>query len=203
MKRLLREFKVASEHRFAAKAGLFDDSVDMKEEVWIPLREVGEIPFWHRSQCPFYILRKVLVMVLLRKWTGRQQWTEGMYENAIRTLFRRALSKSWTDFPSYFLNLPRFSMNTLSRREYQSLPTTVTDPFSSSTSLGSLGSRHMISNLSDASCKKLSRRPGSQKNGCNKIFAVSGLENQESGAGSNLKRNAHTAQQLLGTTFAL
>jgi hypothetical protein len=34
----------------------------------------------------------------------------------------------------------------------------------------------MISNRSDASCRKFNRRPGSQKNGCSRHAAVSGLQ---------------------------
>lgn len=103
-------------------------------------------------------------------------------EDTERTLFRSARKRSCTERPSYFLNLPRFSMKILSRRECQSLPTMSKASFSSVNSRGSLGSRHMISNRSDASCRKCNRRPESQKNGCSRHVVVSGLCHMSSSA---------------------
>jgi hypothetical protein len=99
----------------------------------------------------------------------------------IHTLFLNALIKSCIDLPSYFRYLPKFSINTLSNRECQSFPTTPYAPFSSSIRSGSRGSRHMISNRSDASCKNARRRAGVQKKGWSKHAVVSGLRYKRKG----------------------
>lgn len=91
------------------------------------------------------------------------------------TLFLKALSKSCTLLPSYLRNLPKFSLKTLSSLACQSFPTIANAPVSSTTRLWSRGSRHMISNRSDASWRKFSRRAGSQKKGCTRQDVVSGL----------------------------
>ena len=64
-RRLLRELEVASEHRLGTETSLVDDSVNMEEEVRVPLREVSGISLRHRSKSPFYIIGKVLIMVFL------------------------------------------------------------------------------------------------------------------------------------------
>lgn len=92
------------------------------------------------------------------------------------TLFLKALSKSRTRLPSYFLNLPRSLATTRSMRLYQSTPITVDALDSSVCSKGEGGSRSSISNLSDASCKKARRFEVDQKKGCDRIVSQLGLQ---------------------------
>ena len=127
--------------------------------------------FWHRTQQSFDVVGEVLVMVFLDVY--EQEVTH--FDQRQLTLFRNARSKSWTDLPSYFLNLPRFSMNNRSNRECQSFPTTWDAPVSSVIKFTSRGSRHIISKRSEASCRKVNRFPGSQKYGWSKHEVVSGL----------------------------
>lgn len=80
-------------------------------------------------------------------------------------MFLKALSKSRTRLPSYFLNFPRSLATTRSIRLYQSTPITVDTLDSSDCNNGEGGSRSSISNLSEASCKKPSLFEVDQKNG--------------------------------------
>lgn len=135
-------------------------------------REVSKEAFRHRPEQPFDVVGKVLVMVFLESCEHEKMGVQQRKP----TLFRNARSRSCTDLPSYFLNLPRFSMNNLSSRDCQSFPTTWDAPVSSVIRLTSRGSLHMISKRSEASCRNVNRFPGSQKYGWSKHEVVSGLE---------------------------
>lgn len=91
------------------------------------------------------------------------------------TLFRRALNKSLTLLPSYFLYFPRSFATTRSIRLYQSTPITVEASDSSACNNKEGGSRSSISNLSDASCKNANLFDVVQKKGCDKIVSAVGL----------------------------
>ena len=135
----------------------------MQEEAGISAREVCQESIRHGPKTAFYVFWKILVVVFLP-----QLIRKSAFDFRVRwqlTLFRRARSKSCTDFPSYFLNLPKFSVKARSRRACQSGPTMLIASFSRFRRFGSLGSRHMISNLSEASCRKFNRRLESQKKG--------------------------------------
>ena len=144
----------------------------MEEEAREPPCEVGQETFGHRTDLSLDVVGQVLVMMFLSDRAIRHAHAD---KAGKLTLLRRARMRSCTDRPSYLRYLPRFSMNHLSNRAFQSLPTTLNASLSSSISIGSRGSRHIISKRSDASWRKLRRLPGSQKYGCNRHVGVSGL----------------------------
>jgi len=89
----------------------------MHEQQGETTSEVREISLRHWVQLPSEILRQVLIMVFLRIFVKPSAYE---YHPDLLTLFRKALRRSCTDLPSYFLNLPRFSWNDLSSRARQS-----------------------------------------------------------------------------------
>lgn len=91
------------------------------------------------------------------------------------TLFLKALKRSRTLLPSYFLYFPRSFATTRSIRLYQSVPIIVGAFDSSSCNNNEGGSRSSISNLSEASCKNASLFDVDQKKGCAKIVSGVGL----------------------------
>jgi hypothetical protein len=169
----LGKLEIRSKHRLGSQ-GFPDDIVDVEEQPREPFCEVRQETFRHRTQMPLQIFRHILVVVFLHAYV-RNLFLNHPPRKEGPTLFLSALNKSCTLLPSYFLNFPRFSINTLSNLACQSFPTIPCAPFSSIRRYGSFGSLHMISNLSDASCKKFRRRPGFQKNGCSRHVVVSGL----------------------------
>ena len=145
---LVLELVVRAEHRLGMQCGVGDDAMYVKEESGEATGEVGKEAFRHRSKQPLDIVREVLIVVFLQRHPTSALSAQQIKQ---RTLLRKARRRSWTDFPSYFRNLPRLSMKSLSSRECQSAPTTSHAPNSSVMRFGSLGSRHMISNRSEAS----------------------------------------------------
>lgn len=116
------------------------------------------------------------------------------------TLFLRARMRSWTLLPSYLRYLPKLSMKILSSRVCQSFPTTEEALCSKASRLASLGSRHIISKRSEASCRKLSRRPASQKKGCKRTVVVSGLDKT---LGQNARLNSDRFRAYLSRASGL
>jgi hypothetical protein len=166
------QIKIGPEHCIMSQGGGFDNTVNMHEQQGEAACEICEISLRKGMQLPPQILGQVLVVVFLQTSLDNRQM-EKCYD--LLTLFRKARRRSCTDFPSYFLNFPRLSWNDLSSRARQSWPSTFEASVSSATRSLSRGSRHMISNLSEASCKNASRRSASQKKGWTKHEVVSGL----------------------------